>query len=353
MKITPIEKPGWEQVARAEDPETGLLAFIAVHDSTLGPALGGMRLWNYENEDAALTDVLRLSRGMTFKSSVARTGLGGGKSVIVSKASAKTPELFQAMGAFVNSFGGKYTTAEDVNVGVADLLEVRKGTNCVTGLPIELGGSGNPSPATARGCFVGLKAAVGAAFGSEDLEGKVVALQGPGSVGLILGKFLVDEGAKIVVADVRQANVDRAVEELGATFVSPDDIYDVDCDIYAPCALGATLNDDTIARLKCKVVAGAANNQLLDETVHARTLADRGILYAPDYVINAGGIINVSLELENGGYDEVRASKKIENIHAALVEIFASAEANGLTTHDAAQQIAEANLKEAAAAQTA
>jgi len=353
LKITPIDKPGWEQVARAEDPESGLLAFIAVHDSTLGPALGGMRLWDYESEDAALTDVLRLSRGMTFKSSVARTGFGGGKSVILSRVADKTPELFQAMGAFVDSFGGKYITAEDVNVGVNDLIEVRKGTSRVTGLPREQGGSGNPSPATARGCFVGLKAAAGAAFGSEDLEGKVVALQGPGSVGRVLGKYLVDEGAKLVVADVKQANVDRAVEELGATFVAPDEIYDVDCDIYAPCALGATLNDDTIGRLKCRVVAGAANNQLLDENVHARALADRGILYAPDFVINAGGIINVSIELDEGGYDEQRASKKIENIYSALVEIFASSRASGLTTHDAAQLIAETNLKEGATAQTA
>jgi len=353
LKITLIEKAGWEKVARAEDPESGLLAFIAVHDSTLGPALGGMRLWAYDSEDAALTDVLRLSRGMTFKSSVARTGLGGGKSVIIAPASAKTPELFQAMGRFVESFEGKYTTAEDVNVGIADLLEVRKETSHVTGLPADLGGSGNPSPATARGCFVGLKAAVGAAFGSEDLNGKVVALQGTGSVGMILGKFLVDEGAKLVVCDVNQANLDRAVAELGATVVEPDAIYDVDCDIYAPCALGATLNDDTIPRLKCKVVAGAANNQLLDENVHAQQLLDRGILYTPDYVLNAGGIINVSIEFDEGGFDEARASKKIDNIHEALVEIFATAKAQGITTHAAAQQIAETNLKEGAAAQTA
>ncbi len=250
MKITPIEVDGYEKVARAEDPESGLLAFIAVHDTTLGPALGGMRLWPYASEDEARTDVLRLSRGMTFKSSVARTGLGGGKSVIVADASAKSPALFEAMGRFVDSFEGKYITAEDVNVGVPDLLNVRKATRHVTGLPRDMGGSGNPSPYTARGCFVGILASAKEAFGSESLEGKVVALQGPGSVGFPLGQSLVERGAKLIVSDINAANVKRAVDELGASTVEPDAIYDVECDIYAPCALGATLDDTTIPRLK-------------------------------------------------------------------------------------------------------
>lgn len=349
MKITPIEKAGWEQVARCEDPESGLLAFIAVHDTTLGPALGGMRLWNYDSEDAALTDVLRLSRGMTFKSAVARTGLGGGKSVIVAPAEKKSEALFEAMGRFVETFGGKYTTAEDVNVGIPDLLAVKKHTSHVTGLPLEMGGSGNPSPYTAHGCFVGLKATAREAFGSDDLSGKVIAMQGPGSVGFPLGKACVDEGAKLIVSDVNQANLDRAVKELGAEVVEPDAIYDVECDIYAPCALGATLNDDTIPRLKCQMIAGAANNQLLDENVHAAQLVERGIVYAPDYVINAGGIINVSCEFEEGGYNEDFAMKKIENIAEALTEIYATAREKGITTHDAAQQVAEANLRAGAA----
>ena len=348
MQITPIETQGYVKVARAQDDDTGLLAFIAVHNTTLGPALGGMRLWPYASEQAALTDVLRLSRGMTFKSAVARTGLGGGKSVIMATRDQKSPALFEAMGRFIETFEGKYITAEDVNVGVADLQSVAKTSRWVTGLPKEQGGSGNPSPYTARGCFVGLKATLAEAFGSEDLDGRTIALQGPGSVGLDLGRQLAAEGAKLVVCDVNQGNVDRAVSELGATAVAPDAIYDVECDVYAPCALGATLDDDTIPRLRCKVVAGAANNQLLDENRHAAMLAERGIVYAPDYVINAGGIINVSLELEEGGYDEQRALKKIDNIHAALVEIFATARAKGITTHAAAQSVAEANLREAA-----
>jgi len=349
MKITLLDIPGYERVAKAEDEATGLLAFIAVHDRTLGPALGGMRLWKYENEDAALTDVLRLSRGMTFKSSVARTGLGGGKSVIVASADQKSPELFEAMGRFIDTFEGKYITAEDVNVGVADLLSVRKSTKFVTGLPREQGGSGNPSPSTARGCYVGMKAAALEAFGDASLDGKVVALQGVGSVGYALGRSIVDEGGRLVVADISQENVGRAVNELGAAAVDPDAIYDVECDIYAPCALGATLNDNTIPRLKCKVVAGAANNQLLDEHVHAEALRQRGILYAPDYVINAGGIINVSLELEPGGYNEAAAVAKIDNIHDALLGVFETARVKGITTHQAAQQAAEANLSSAEA----
>ncbi|RKY18362.1 MAG: leucine dehydrogenase [Planctomycetota bacterium] len=351
MQITPINKDGYEQVARCQDEETGLLAFIAVHNTTLGPALGGMRLWPYESEQAALTDVLRLSRGMTFKSAVARTGLGGGKAVIVANRDMKSPALFEAMGRFVDSFDGQYITAEDVNVGVPDLMSVKRYTRWVTGLPISEGGSGNPSPYTARGCFVGLLAACREAFGSEDLTGKVIALQGPGCVGFDLGRQCVEAGAKLIVCDINQDSLDRAVSELGATVVEPDAIYDVECDVYAPCALGATLNDDTIPRLTAKAVAGAANNQLLDENRHAAMLAKRGIVYAPDYVINAGGIINVSLELEEGGYDEVRALKKIDNIHEAMLEIFATAKAKRITTHDAAQAVAEANLL--AATQTA
>jgi leucine dehydrogenase len=348
MKITNIDVDGYEQVAQAEDPETGLIAFISVHDRTLGPALGGMRLWPYADKDAALTDVLRLSRGMTFKSAVARTGLGGGKSVIMADPAAKTPELLQAMGRFIDSFGGKYITAEDVNIGVPDLLEVRKTTEFVTGLPADMGGSGNPSPATALGTFQGIKACAVAHWGSDDLTDRVVAIQGVGSVGMVLGRHLVDAGAKVLVADVVAANVERAVKELGATVVHPDAIYDAECDIYAPCALGGTLNDDTIPRLKCAIVAGAANNQLLDEVRHAAMVKEAGLLYAPDYVINAGGIINVSLELEPGGHRKEAAVTRIRNIHDALLSIFETAKQRDTTTHAAAQQVAEQNLAEAA-----
>ncbi|HZM00264.1 MAG TPA: Glu/Leu/Phe/Val dehydrogenase dimerization domain-containing protein [Planctomycetota bacterium] len=346
MKITPIDVPGYERVAKAEDPASGLLAFIGVHDTTLGPALGGLRMWRYENEQAALTDVLRLSRGMTYKSAVAKTGLGGGKSVIVGDPRRdKTPALFQAMGRFIESFGGQYITAEDVGTGIADLKQVRQGTRWVTGLAREDGGSGNPSPYTALGCFVGLQAAAAEAWGSDSLQGKVVAIQGPGSVGFPLGQHLIKAGAKLVVSDVNQENLDRAVKELGAKAVAPQAIYDEPCDIFAPCALGGILNDETIPRLKCRIVGGAANNQLLDENRHAQALKERGILYAPDYVINAGGIINVSLELEPGGYDETKAVAKIRNISDALRSIFETARRRNVTTHAAAQDVAEANLK--------
>ncbi len=344
MNITLIPVDGYERVAKAEDPDSGLVAFIAVHNTTLGPALGGLRLWNYDSHDDALTDALRLARGMTFKSSVARTGLGGGKSVIVAKKEDKTPALFEAMGRFVDSFEGLYTTAEDVNVGIDDLVSVSKHTKFVSGLSREMGGSGNPSPYTALGCFEGLKATALEAFGSKDLTGKVIAVQGPGSVGYDLARMCKDVGAKIIVSDVYQPNIDRAEKELGADVVAPDDIYAVECDIYAPCALGATLNDKTIPLLTCKAVAGAANNQLADENVHAKMLKDRGIVYAPDYVINAGGIINVSVEFHEGGYNEDVALKKIHNIDEALTEIYATARDKDITTHDAAQQVAEANL---------
>jgi leucine dehydrogenase len=347
MKITPIPVAGYERVAKAEDPAAGLTAFIAVHDTTLGPALGGLRMWKYESDEAALFDVKRLSRGMTFKSAVARTGLGGGKSVIVGDSRRdKTPALFEAMGRFIESFGGQYITAEDVGVGIADLLSVRKTTRWVTGLSREMGGSGNPSPYTALGCFEGIRACAIETWGSDDLKGKVVALQGPGNVGFPLAEQLAKAGARLIVADVTQDNMDRAVRQLGAQAVPPDAIYDQACDIFAPCALGAVLNDATIPRLKCKVVAGAANNQLLDEMRHAQALKARGILYAPDYVINGGGIINVSLELEPGGYDEAKAVAKIRNIFVALQSVFEMARKRNITTHAAAQDVADAILAE-------
>jgi len=351
MKITPIDVPGYERVAKAEDPESGLVAFIGVHNTRLGPALGGMRMWKYENEKAALTDVMRLSRGMTFKSAVARTGLGGGKSVIIGNPRTdRTPKLFEAMGRFVNTFNGRYITAEDVGVGIEELMSVRKHTRWVTGLSREQGGSGNPSPYTALGCFEGIRAAAIEQWGSDNLKGKVVAIQGPGNVGFPLGQHLVKAGARLVVSDVNPESVDLAVRELGAQAVPPEQIYDVKCDIFAPCALGGILNDDTIPRLKCKVVAGAANNQLLDENRHAAMVAERKLVYAPDYVINAGGIINVSLELEKGGYNEAAAVRKIHNIFEALRSIFETARRRGITTHAAAQEVAEANLAAAPAA---
>ncbi len=354
MKITEIPVPGYERVAKAEDPAAGLTAFIAVHDTTLGPALGGLRMWRYENEDAALFDVKRLSRGMTFKSAVARTGLGGGKSVIVGDSRRqKTPALFEAMGRFIDSFGGQYITAEDVGVGIPDLLSVRKTTRWVTGLSREMGGSGNPSPYTALGTFEGIRACAVETWGSDDLKGKVVALQGPGNVGYPLCEHLAKAGARLIVADVTQDNVDRAVKNLGAQAVAPEAIFDQACDILSPNALGAVLNDQTIPRLKCKVVAGAANNQLLDEVKHAQALKARGILYAPDYVINAGGIINVGCEFLPGGYDEQGSLARIKHIFEALQQVFETARRRNITTHAAAQEVADAILAEGRAKKAA
>jgi leucine dehydrogenase len=304
MEITEIQVDGYEKVVRCQDPESGLHALIAIHDTTLGPALGGMRMWPYASEDEALFDVLRLSRGMTYKSAVAETGLGGGKSVILGDPkTAKSEALFLAMGRFVDSLGGKYITAEDMNIGIPDLEVVRRETKWVTGLKRSEGSSGNPSPYTAEGCLIGLRAVAEELDGSTSLEGKKVVIQGVGAVGGALAVLLKEAGAEVTICDINEARVEELCKEYGFNSVKDADHLDVECDIYAPCARGAGLNDETIPRLKCRAVAGCANNQLL-EARHAQDLRDRGILYAPDYVINAGGIINVAVELLPGGYDE-------------------------------------------------
>lgn len=353
MKITGLEVEGYERVARAEDEASGLRAFVSVHSTRLGPSLGGMRLWPYATEDAALEDVLRLSRAMTYKSAVARTGLGGGKSVVIADPKDKTGELFEAMGRFVEDFGGTYITAEDVNVGIPDLRSVQRTTSHVTGLTVEEGGGGNPRSATALGCFLGVGAALLEATGSADLAGRTVAVQGLGSVGFGLAEHVVHAGGSLVAADVDPSRVSRAVEELGARAVAPEDVYDVECDVFAPCALGGVLNDETIARLRCAVVAGAANNQLLDEVRHGEMLRDRAIVYAPDYVINAGGVINISCELRPGGYDAEAALREVRAIPKTLAEVFARAREREITTHAAAQELAESALAAGPAARDA
>ena len=344
MKITNLEVPGYERVARAEDEASGLRAFISVHSTRLGPSLGGMRLWPYSTHDAALEDVLRLSRAMTYKSAVAHTGLGGGKSVVVADPSQKTNELFEAMGRFVDDFGGTYITAEDVNVGIPDLRSVQRTTSHVTGLTVEEGGGGNPRAATALGCFLGVGAALLEASGNSDVAGRTVAVQGLGSVGFGLAKHLAEAEARVLATDVNPERMEHAVSELGVEVVDSDEIYGVECDVFAPCALGGVLNDDTIARLRCAVIAGAANNQLLDEVRHGEMLRERGIVYAPDYVINAGGVINISCELRPGGYDADAAVRKVHAIPRTLAEVFARARERGITTHAAAQELAEAAL---------
>ncbi len=344
MRITDFQIDGYERVARAEDEESGLRAYISVHSTRLGPSLGGMRLWPYASDEAALEDVLRLSRAMTYKSAVAHTGLGGGKSVVLADPADKSEALFEAMGRFVADFEGAYITAEDVNVGIPDLRAVRRSTPHVTGLTVEEGGGGNPREATALGVFLGVGAALLEATGSDELAGRTVAVQGLGSVGRLLAGHAAEAGARLVVADVNAERVERAVDELAAQAVAAEEIFDVECDVFSPCALGGVLNDDTIPRLRCAVIAGAANNQLLDESRHAELLRARGILYAPDYVINAGGIINVGCELRASGYDADYALGKVREIPGTLAGVFARARTEGITTFAAAQELAEAAL---------
>ena len=350
MEISEIQVDGYEKVMRCRDEETGLHALIAVHDTTLGPALGGMRMLPYTSEDEALFDVLRLSRGMTYKSAVAETGLGGGKSVIIGDPKTmKTPALFRSMGSFVDSLGGLYITAEDMNIGIEDLEHVRETTRWVTGLSRESGSSGNPSPYTARGCLQGMKAVMEEIHGNQDFEGRRIVIQGVGAVGGRLAMMLKEAGASVVICDINEQRVAELCEEHGFEATKDEVHHTLECDIYAPCARGAGLNDTTIPQLHCKAVAGCANNQLL-EFRHADDLRKRGILYAPDYVINAGGIINVSIEIEPGGYDEQRALEKISNIPRALKDIYARAKEEAITTAEAAQKVAESILREGAAA---
>ena len=344
MEISEIQVDGYEKVVRCRDQASGLHALIAVHDTTLGPALGGMRMLPYASEDEALFDVLRLSRGMTYKSAVAETGLGGGKSVILGDPRKdKSPGLFRAMGAFIQSLDGLYITAEDMNIGIPDLEAVRKETRWVTGLARESGSSGNPSPYTAHGCLVGMRATAKEAFGSSSLKGKRVVMQGVGAVGGRLAVLLKEDGANVVICDINEKRVGELCSEHGFEAVHDDAHLNVACDLYSPCARGATLNDETIPRLKCKIVAGCANNQLL-EPRHAAAMKARGILYAPDFVINAGGIINVSRELVPGGYDEKASLAMIEKISENLRRVYEIARIKDIPTSEAANILAEERI---------
>ena len=347
METSEIQIDGYEKVVRCRDEATGLHAIIAVHDTTLGPALGGMRMLPYASEDEALFDVLRLSRGMTFKSAIADTGLGGGKSVILGDpARMKSEGLFRTMGRFVDSLDGLYITAEDMNIGIPDLEIVRQETRWVTGLSRESGSSGNPSPYTARGCVVGMRASLEEATGSPNLESRRVVIQGVGAVGGRLAVMLKDAGARVIICDVNEARVKELVDQHGFESVPDETHLEVDCDVYAPCARGAVINDETIPQLRCKVVAGCANNQLLDPA-HAKALRNAGILYAPDFVINAGGIINVANELLPGGYDENTALAKIETIANNLERVFAISTERDIPTNEAAFILAEERLSAA------
>tara|TARA_R110002096_G_scaffold365789_1_gene559094 strand:+ start:3195 stop:4301 length:1107 start_codon:yes stop_codon:yes gene_type:complete len=336
-----------EQVVFCQDKASGLKAIIAIHDTTLGPALGGTRMWQYNNELEAIKDVLRLSRGMTYKASISGLNLGGGKAVIIGDSyTQKSEALFRRFGKFVNSLNGKYITAEDVGISPKDMEYVNMETNHVSGLPKSLGGSGDPSPVTAYGVFMGMKAAAKVQFGTDSLAGKRVVVQGVGHVGEYLVKHLTNDGALVTISDINTERVNSVAKKYKADVVEGDLIYDLPMDIYAPCALGATINDDTIGRLKASVIAGAANNQLLDEVMHGAALKDKGVLYAPDFLINAGGLINVYREVS--GISEERAMELTEDIYNTTLNIFDLASANNLTTHEAALQLAQARIKSVA-----
>ncbi|MDB4533304.1 leucine dehydrogenase [Vicingaceae bacterium] len=332
-----------EQVLFCQDRETGLKAIIAVHNTDLGPALGGTRMWQYENEQAALTDVLRLSRGMTYKNSISGLNLGGGKAVIIGDSrTQKNEALFRRFGQFVESLSGKYITAEDIGISPQDMVWVNKETNHVAGLP---GKSGDPSPVTAYGVYVGMKACAKAQFGSDSLEGKKVGVQGAGHVGQYLIKHLKDEGAEIFVTDIHEPSLKEVSDKYGAKIIGLDEIYDLDMDIYAPCALGATVNDETLKRLKCSIIAGAANNQLKDEVVHGKIVMDKGIIYAPDYMINAGGVINCFAEVDNRTAEW--AMEKAGQIYDTTTNIINGSKNKSIPTYAIANKMAEDRIKEA------
>ncbi|WP_214480198.1 branched-chain amino acid dehydrogenase [Bacillus sp. SM2101] len=338
-----MEEYDYEQLVFCQDKQSGLKAIIAIHDTTLGPALGGTRMWTYASEELAIEDALRLAKGMTYKNAAAGLNLGGGKTVIIGDPRTdKNEEMFRAFGRYIQGLNGRYITAEDVGTTVADMDLIHEETDFVTGISPAFGSSGNPSPVTAYGVYRGMKAAAKEAFGTDSLEGKVIAVQGVGNVAFNLCKHLHEEGAQLIVTDINKEAVQAAVEQFGAHAVDPDDIYSVDCDIYAPCALGATINDDTIPKLKAKVIAGAANNQLR-EPRHGDTIHDLGIVYAPDYVINAGGVMNVADELN--GYNRDRAMKKVETIYNNIEKVIEIANRDRIPTYVAADRLAEERIE--------
>ena len=334
---------GHEQVVMFSDPGSGLRAIIAIHDTTLGPACGGTRMWPYESEAEALTDALRLSRAMTYKSAAAGLHFGGGKAVIIGDShTGKSESLMRAYGRFVDTLGGRYLTTTDVGTTGRDLEYVRQETKHVTGLALSLGGSGDTSIMTGLGLYMGMKACAEEVWGRDGLRGRTVAVQGFGKVASHLCEHLMEEDAHIVVTDVYEGALDKA-RDMGLQVTSPDTIIGTDCDIFAPCALGGVLNPQTIPQLRCRVVAGGANNQLLSET-DGEELHRRGILYAPDYIVNAGGIINVEAEMGDAGYSMERAREKTERIHEIMADVIRTSQAQEIPTAAAADHLAEERL---------
>jgi leucine dehydrogenase len=339
--IAQMANLGHEQILFCNDEATGLKAIIAIHNTVLGPALGGTRMWTYSNEMEALNDVLRLSRGMTYKNSISGLNLGGGKAVIIGDSrTQKSEALFRRFGKFVNSLAGKYITAEDVGISPTDMNWVSMETKHVVGLP---GKSGDPSPVTAYGVYMGMKACAKAQFGSDSLTGKKVAVQGAGHVGEYLIDHLTKEKAEVFVTDIHTETLKRVSEKYHAKVVAPEDIYDVDMDIYAPCALGATVNDETLTKLKCSIIAGAANNQLKSESKHGIDVMNKGIVYAPDFTINAGGVINCFSEVQ--GLSSEWAKTKAEEIYTTILNIVNRSKSENIPTFQIANKMAEERIE--------
>lgn len=334
---------GHQQVLFCNDEETGLKAIIAIHNTVLGPALGGTRMWAYENEAEAFNDVLRLSQAMTYKAAITGLNLGGGKAVIIGDSRIeKTEAMMRRFGKFIQNLNGLFITTQDVGTSPKDMEYIRMETQYVTGIPEAMGGSGDLSPVTARGVFMGIKACVRELFGTDSLAGKSVAVQGTGHVGENLVSLLRAENAKVFVSDINEERLIKVAKRYGAEAVNNNKLFDLDFDIYAPCALGSTVNSETIARLKCAIIAGSANNQLADEKADGQLLLDKGILYAPDYLINAGGLINCYSELS--GYSRKRTIQLAENIYEATREVLKKSKQENIPTNIAANKIAEKRI---------
>lgn len=335
-----------EQVVFCNDEATGLKAIIGIHNTVMGPALGGTRMWDYASEREAIVDVLRLSRGMTFKAAISGLNLGGGKAVIIGDAQKlKSEPLLRRFGRFVESLHGKYITAEDVNMSPDDMEYIAMETRYVTGLSEKMGGSGDPSPFTAFGVYMGMKACAKEAYGSDSLKGKKIGVQGVGHVGYYLCKHLVEEGAEVLVSDIYPDKIKHVTNDFKVTVVDGDALYDSNMDIYAPCALGATVNDDTLGRMNCDIIAGAANNQLEDEEKHGKLLLDKGIIYAPDFMINAGGLINVGLDYL-GNYSRDRVFKKVEKIYNTVLDIIHKTREEKIPSQEAAIKLAMQRIED-------
>ena len=346
--LVQMETMGHEQVLFCNDPSTGLKAIIAIHDTVLGPALGGTRMWSYASEADALTDVLRLSRGMTYKAAISGLNLGGGKAVIIGDSrKIKDEALMRRFGLFVESLGGKYITAEDVGMTTKDMEYIHMETDHVVGISETLGGGGDPSPVTAYGVYMGMKASAKKLYASESLGGKQILVQGAGNVGGYLVDHLVAEGANVMIADIYEDNLKKVVDRNpNVSVVDAGDVFAQEMDIYAPCALGATINDESISRMKCRIIAGAANNQLANEEKHGQLLLEKGIIYAPDFLINAGGLINCYSELE--GYNRERAMDQAEHIYDTTMTVLSKSEDEGKPTYQIANQMAEERINKIA-----